>query len=94
MKNKDYSGNGKIDERDPSILYVSDTQGENLTPITPESENVVSFTLYEKLGFALLTIQRDSNHDKEFSVSDNDRYLVRLNLTDLRLGNKIEYRKP
>lgn len=94
VKNKDYSGNGKIDERDPSILFVSDTQGENLNPITPESENVVSFTLYEKLGFALLTIQRDSNHDKEFSVGDNDRYLVRLNLTDLRLGNKIEYMKP
>jgi hypothetical protein len=94
VKNKDYSGNGKIDERDPFVLYASDTHGENLKPITPESENVVSFTLYEKFGFALLTIQRDNNHDGEFQPNDNDHYLVRLNLSDLSLGNKIEYKKP
>jgi len=93
VKNKDYSGNGKIDERDPFILYASDTHGENLKPITPESENVVSFTLYEKFDFVLLTIQRDNNHDGEFQPNDNDHYLVRLNLSDLSLGNKIEYRK-
>jgi len=94
VKNKDHSGNGKIDERDPSVLYVSDTRGENLKPVTPETENVVSFTLYEKLGFALLHVQRDKNQDKAFESSDNDHYLVRINLSDLRLGNKIEYRKP
>ena len=94
VKNKDYSGNGKIDERDPSVLYVSDIHGENLKPITAESEHVASFMLYEKLGFALLSMQRDSNHDKEFESNDNDRYLVRLSLPDLLLGNKIEYRKP
>ena len=94
VKNKDHNGNGKIDERDPFILYASDTHGENLKPITPESENVVSFTLYEKLGFALLTVQRDQNHDGEFQPNDNDHYLMRLNLPDLSLGNKIEYRKP
>ncbi|HEY5745552.1 MAG TPA: hypothetical protein VIU12_05730 [Chryseolinea sp.] len=94
VKNKDYSGNGKIDERDPFILYVSDTHGENLKPVTPESENVVSFTLYETLGFALVNMQRDKNNDKEFQPNDNDHYLVKVNLSDLSLGNKIEYRKP
>jgi len=94
VKNKDYSGNGKIDERDPFILYVSDTHGENLKPITPESENVVSFTVYETLGFALLRIQRDKNNDREFQSNDNNHYMVRLNLSDLSLGNKIEYRQP
>lgn len=94
VKNKDYSGNGKIDERDPFILYVSDTHGENLKPLTPESENVVSFTLYERLGFVLLNIQRDKNNDREFQPNDNDHYMVKVNLSDLRLGHKIEYRKP
>ncbi|AYB31539.1 hypothetical protein [Chryseolinea soli] len=92
VKNKDHNGNGKIDERDPFILYASDTRGENLKPITPESENVVSFVRYEKFGFILLTVQRDSNHDGEFQLNDNDHYLVRVNLSDLSLGNKIEYR--
>jgi hypothetical protein len=94
VKNKDHSGNGKIDEHDPSILYVSDRHGENLKAITTESENVVSFTLYETLGFALLNIQRDKNNDGEFQSNDNDHYLVKVNLEDLSLGNKIEYRKP
>ena len=94
VKNKDHNGNGKIDESDPFILYASDTHGENLKPITLESESVVSFRLYEKFGFVLLTVQRDYNHDGEFQPNDDDHYLVRLNLSDLSLGNKIEYRKP
>jgi hypothetical protein len=93
VKFKDHNSNGKIDEKDPFILFASDRRGANLKQITLENENVRSFTLYESLGFVLLKMQRDENNDREFKGDDNDHYMVKLNLLDLKLGNKIEYRK-
>ena len=94
VKSDDYNGNNKIDEQDPFVLYVSNRQGGNLRAITKASENVVSFTIFEKLGFVLLKIQRDENQNKDFEPNDNDRYLVKLSLLNLSFGNKIEARQP
>lgn len=91
VRNTDYNGNGKIDERDPLILHASDLRGEGLRSLTAEHESVVGLTLYEKQGFALLTVRRDDNNDRDFKPEDNNLYLMRLDLSDLRLGKPIEY---
>jgi hypothetical protein len=87
---EDYNKNGHIDYKDPSVLYVSDKYGNGLKPITPEDKNAISINIYDKLGFALIKIQCDSNNDRDFDSDDKEYYFVRLDLKTLTLGNKIE----
>lgn len=90
VKPVDYDESGRIDDEDPFILYVSDKQGGRLKALTPENENVVSVTLFDKLGFALVKMQRDANHDRHFKYGDKVFYYYRLDLTSLSAGRKIE----
>jgi hypothetical protein len=90
VKNTDYNTNGRIDERDPTILFVTTTAGKNLMPLTSSTENVVSLKLFEKQGFALLRIQRDEDHDHAFKVTDGDFYYRKISLHDLSVGKGIE----
>lgn len=86
----DYNKNGRIENDDPSVLYVSDKYGNELRTLTLENENVVSLNTYDKQGFTLLKIQVDSDLDKDFDSNDSEYYCVRLNLETLTFGNKIE----
>jgi hypothetical protein len=90
VSNIDHNHNGKIDSDDPSMLYVSDTRGKELKVLTTENENVVNIDLFEKQNFALIKIQRDSNNDGEYNWKDNSFYFLKLDLTTLTFGNKIE----
>jgi hypothetical protein len=90
VRNTDYNNNRKIDDKDPQILFVSDRNGAGLRALTQSSESVAGLTLYESLGFALLTIRRDDNNDKEFDRVHDTNYIVRLSLSDLQLGKPIE----
>ncbi len=91
VKNKDYNKNGKIDNNDPYILYVSDRYGNGLKSITPENENAVSLKILDKQGFALIKMQRDLDKDTDFESDDKDYYYIRLDLNTLTLGNTIEF---
>jgi hypothetical protein len=90
VHNIDHNKNSKIDQKDPSILYVSDRNGDHLIALTTENENVISYVIYNKEDFALIKIQRDSNKDQDFDSDDNDFYYVKLDLKTLKFGNKIE----
>jgi hypothetical protein len=90
VKNKDLNKSGRIDEHDPSILYVTDKKGQNLRALTNETENVVGFEVFEAQGFALIRIQRDANADNSYKVEDRDFYYKKINLSDLSFGKNIE----
>lgn len=90
VKDKDTNKNGKLENDDPSVLYVSDREGNNLKALTTEAENAVSIEIFDKQGFALLKMQRDTDNNKRFENKDKDFYYVRINLSNLSLGNKIE----
>lgn len=90
VKNIDYNRNNRIDEYDPDILYVSDNQGKNLKQLTTQNENVVSIEIYRDQNFALIKLQRDLNKDGRYHEEDRDFYYVRIDLTTLKLGQKIE----
>jgi hypothetical protein len=90
IKNVDYNLSKKIDDKDPTILYISDIKGNNLKRITSENENIISFDIFEKQNFALIKMQRDLNNDKNFDADDSDFYFIKLDLTSFALGNKIE----
>lgn len=93
VKDVDYNKNGRIDEQDPDILFVCDIYGKNLKRLTTEHESVVSIEIFEKQKFALIRFQRDSNHDGDYRVTDEDYYYCKLDLETLTLGNKIEVQR-
>ncbi len=90
VKSNDYDNNSKINNEDPSILYVSDKQGNNLKALTLENENAVSIDIFDKQGIAMVKMQRDSDNDRDFDKDDTDYYYIRLDLNTLTFGNKIE----
>jgi hypothetical protein len=90
VKTKDTNNSGRIDENDPTVLFAVSPDGQIIRQLTDESENVVSFDTFEKQGFVLLKIQRDSNNDKSFKTEDKEFYFRKVDLTDLRLGEAIE----
>ena len=90
VKMTDYDKNGRVDGNDPSVLYVSDKQGDHLIPLTKSDENAISINIYHKQGFALVKMQRDFNHDRNFKNSDKDYYYFRIDLNSLQMGNNIE----
>jgi len=90
VKPADFDKSGRVDNNDPSILFVSDKYGNRLTSITPTNENAVSIDVFDKHGFALIKMQRDSDKDNDFESDDKDFYYIRLDLNTLTLGNKIE----
>lgn len=90
VKNFDRNGNGRIDDKDPAILYVSDIHGNNLKALTNSNENVLAFDIFEKQGFILVKIQRDFDNDLDFENADKDYYYTKLDLNTLTFGNKIE----
>ena len=90
VKVGDYNNSGRIDNDDPAVLYVSDKTGGQLKALTPEDENAVSMEIYEKQGYALVKMQRDSDKNKRFDSKDRDHYYIRLDLRTLVFGNKIE----
>jgi hypothetical protein len=90
VKNYDRNKNGRIDDKDPAILYVSDIYGNNLKSLTSENENVISFDIFEKQNFVLIKIQRDQDGNGKFKSDDKDFYFIKLDLTTMNFGNKIE----
>lgn len=90
VKNVDHNKSGRIGNNDPAILYISDIHGNNLKALTTENENVVGIDLFEKQNFALIKIQRDLDNDGDFEAEDEDFYFIKLDLTTLAFGNKIE----
>lgn len=90
VKPADYNRSGRISDSDPAVLYVSDKYGENLLAVTPANENVLTFEIYDKQGFALIKMQRDQNSDRSFDFSDKDFYYMKLDLNTLKLGKRIE----
>ncbi len=90
VKPNDFNQSGRIDNEDPSIIYVSDKYGNNLMSITSENENAVSIEIFNDQGFAIIKMQRDQNGDKDFDHKDKEYYFISLNLKNLEFGKKIE----
>jgi hypothetical protein len=90
VKPADTNSNGRMDDNDASVAYVTDARGENLRALTTSDVNVVDITFYDKQGFALLNIQRDTDGDKSFKYEDKVYYYQKVDLNDLSVGKPIE----
>jgi hypothetical protein len=90
VKPKDTNNSGRVDEKDPSVLFAVAVDGQTLKQLTDETENVVSFDNFEKQGFILIKVQRDSNNDKSFKNEDKEFYFKKVSLVNLTMGKGIE----
>jgi hypothetical protein len=93
VKPSDTNANGRMDDNDASVAYVTDARGQNLRALTTNDVNVVDITFYDKQGFALLQIQRDTDGDKSFKYEDKVYYYQKVDLNDLAVGKPIEVTK-
>ncbi|MFN3405608.1 MAG: hypothetical protein ACK40G_16035 [Cytophagaceae bacterium] len=90
IKPNDHNKNGRIDNDDPSVLYITDRKGKKMMAITSPLESAVSVNVYEKLGFALIKMQRDKDKNKVFDYRDKDYYFLRLDLDSLKTSDIIQ----
>jgi hypothetical protein len=90
VKSTDSNNSGRIDEKDPTILFAVSVDGTGLRQLTDENESVARFLNFSGQNFLLLKIQRDSDNDKSFKNDEKEFYFRKLNLSDLTLGKKIE----
>ncbi|HYG02954.1 MAG TPA: hypothetical protein VD927_10955 [Chryseosolibacter sp.] len=90
VKMIDTNNSGRIDEKDPSLLFAVSPDGQTINQLTDEKESVVSLKNFEKQGFVLIKIQKDTNNDKEFRSNENEYFFRKINLSDLTSGNAIE----
>jgi len=92
VKATDTNKSGRIDEKDPSILFAVSTDGQRIKQLTTEKESVVNVESYQDQGFMLIKVQRDSDNDGSFRYEDHDFYFRKVNIEDLALGKEIEIR--
>lgn len=90
VKDVDYNQNGRIDNNDPDILYVTDNLGHTLRCLSTKDESVLSIQIFEKQNFALVKFQRDNNHNGKYDYRDDEYFYAKLDFATLTLGNKIE----
>ncbi len=76
---KDFNGNGQLGYDDPTYLYMSDKSGKNLTRLSPENADVVSWEFPKKNNFILMKIKYDLNKDTEFDEKDPSS-LIRVDI--------------
>jgi uncharacterized protein YkuJ len=80
----------RVDENDPSVLFAVSTDGERLKQLNEENENVTGLENFERQGFVLIRIQKDSDGNQSFTAADKEFYYKKINLADLSSGNNIE----
>ena len=66
----DYNRDKRLNDHDPTYLFISDKEGNNFKQISPDNEEVLSWQLIEKTGKILFSTLVDSNRDKVFDEKD------------------------
>jgi len=90
VKNNDLDKNKRIDEKDPTILYVADLNVNGIKKITNENENVIEYYVYENQNLVMIKIQRDLNKDQNFTDKDKDFYFLFMEYKTLKEIKRLE----
>lgn len=59
---EDQNKDGKLDDKDPDYLYISDKEGNNFRQISPRGTNVENWEMIKKTGMILMETRRDSTY--------------------------------
>jgi hypothetical protein len=84
----DTNADGKLDDEDAIIGYLSNLGGKSLQAITPPDTQLMWWVFDEKSGGMFLTIRKDSDGDRQFTEKD-DLDFVRVNVSKPNVGKEI-----
>lgn len=90
IKPTDTNKNGRIDARDPSVVFAVSPNGQEIKQLTTITENVLYIESFQQQGFMLIKLQRDTDNDGSFKTEDQDFYFRKITLADLSLGKGVE----
>ncbi len=86
--NSDTNRDGKLNDLDANIGYISDLSGKNLRPITPSNSQLLDWSVLPAQGEILIKILNDSDKDLKFTEKDKISF-IKLNLNKPKIGNKL-----
>lgn len=84
----DTNQDGIRDRQDAVIGYIADASGKNLTQVTPDNTQLVSWQMDKPLGVLLLKVVQDSNNDRKFTGED-DISFIKVSLSNPGIGPDI-----
>lgn len=89
VKNIDLNKNGRIDRRDPDVIYIASLDFTSLNQLTPRDMNVLNYTINEKNNQILVQLQLDSNHDGSFTDKDEKSIYILYDLNTCKELQRI-----
>lgn len=81
IRDIDYNNDNKLNREDPEHLFISDQDGTNLRRLSPENEDLKSFTIIPGSDQLIIRTKRDINKDFKFD-SDDEVIWYRINLPE------------
>ncbi|MEG4310745.1 hypothetical protein QUB36_17590 [Microcoleus sp. AT8-B1] len=84
----DTNADGKLDDADAIVGYLSNLAGKSLQAITPPDTQLMSWVFDKKSGGIFVTIRKDSDGDRKFTEKD-DIDFVRVNVSKPNVGKEI-----
>ncbi len=76
VQDTDFNSDGIIDDDDPTSIYLSLKNGDNLTRITPKDLNVISWSFSKDKNVIMVTCVKDRNADRKFINEDQVLYQI------------------
>lgn len=70
IRGEDYNKDNRLNSQDPKYLFCSEIDGNNLTRISPENEDLQFFKVIRKSSQILIRTKRDTNKDLIFNRED------------------------
>jgi len=70
IKQKDHNNDQLLDKKDPTRLFVSNFNGQDLKPISPQREHLLDYAIMDNQPHLIIKTRRDVNQDLTFSTED------------------------
>ena len=84
----DTNQDGKLNNLDANIGYISDLSGRNLRQITPGNTQLLDWSVLPAQGEILLKVLNDSDQDQKFTEKDKTDF-IKVNLNNPKIGTNL-----
>ncbi|KST62986.1 hypothetical protein [Mastigocoleus testarum] len=88
MITTDTNQDGKLDDLDAIIGYISDFAGKNLLQITPPNTQLVNWSVLPEQGEVLIKLINDSDKDLKFTDKDKINF-IKVDLNKPKIGTNF-----
>ena len=85
---KDTNQDGKLNNLDATLGYISDLSGKNLRQITPRNTQLINWQVLPSQGEILLKVINDSDRDLKFTDKDKVSF-IKVDLNNPKIGTNL-----